>query len=633
VGGHGDGSGVVPILAGATAGNRRLYRHVTPFKGSPNSNAAKHHYGCALNTAVSSPSWRRGNAMSRIKGMTVALSVIACCLLPLSASTQNNQQESQTALPEPEKQPSASLADFQKLQQEFHALKADLDGQTKALDTIRTLIQTVAGAVTIVGVLALLFQVWVFIADSRSRRRNQEESAKQTHRENALNERYVKLLDVAASTAEKAQQKVTTLEEGGIKRAADTLQLINNLLQITERAAAKAAGAQFEFLSRSIGALDAECHKLIAEAKGDDDERDIVGKLAFSERVRVLSKQIETLDHQITLYNESVPQQLSASSDAPESEATGNLSIGRWTRLTLTAPSLFIRGLNNHLDQNFTEAINDWKASLSAKGDDSIRTDTNYWIGYVENTRGNFEDARIYFKEAARTASEKRAPELIRLDIEARFFALLQGVVPDSLLDEGKAQFDQLLSNVQVPKRPKSSFATTMGNIALVHNARFALANGRDFGFSHDADHWFGQALQIERKTRWARFGRCQNFVLSNRPLDSASQDDAKDVIRSVINEYQNRIEDRSKALSKVTEYICMIMLGRERDPAMATIAGLVEMHSGKVTARTMYSQFRKQNVSKDEFLTEFRFLQSSMNIRETFQMANTPKLDKGTHE
>src|SRR5207253_1958653 len=118
---------------------------------------------------------------------------------------------------------------------------------------------------------------------------------KQVTREESLNERYIKLLEVASGAAETAQQKVVALEEGGIKRAGETIQLINNLLQITERAAAKAAGAQFDFLSRSIGNFDAQCQALITEATKDDD-RDIIAKPEFRERVRVLTKQIESLD-------------------------------------------------------------------------------------------------------------------------------------------------------------------------------------------------------------------------------------------------------------------------------------------------------------------------------------------------
>ncbi|HXM50392.1 MAG TPA: hypothetical protein VN956_21300 [Pyrinomonadaceae bacterium] len=63
---------------------------------------------------------------------------------------------------------------------------------------------------------------------------------------------------------------------------------------ITERSATKAAGAQFDFLSRTIDNLDHECKTLITEAT-KDDERDIIAKTAFSEQVRLLTDQINSL--------------------------------------------------------------------------------------------------------------------------------------------------------------------------------------------------------------------------------------------------------------------------------------------------------------------------------------------------
>src|SRR6266404_2816013 len=89
----------------------------------------------------------------------------------------------------------------------------------------------------------------------------------------------LELIDVASKAAKESQEKVTKLEEGGIKRAGETLQLINSLLMITERSATKAAGAQFDFLSRTIDNLDHECKTLITEAT-KDDERDIIAKTA-----------------------------------------------------------------------------------------------------------------------------------------------------------------------------------------------------------------------------------------------------------------------------------------------------------------------------------------------------------------
>jgi tetratricopeptide (TPR) repeat protein len=331
----------------------------------------------------------------------------------------------------------------------------------------------------------------------------------------------------------------------------------------------------------------------MAEA-GKDDERDIIAKPIFIERVKILTEGIKSLDSQITTYNESVPTQFRPSS-LPDAGATANDESTRtWNRLALTAPCLFVRGLSHHIQQNFRAAINDWEAALKARGANSISVDANYWIGYLNNTLGNFERATAYLDAAATVAPARRKTELKRLEIETRFFALDYAEVPDSLLKEGKKYFDQL--GALVTTRAKSSFATTMGNISLIRYIRTNL--GAEFTLASEANHWFEQAVAAETKSRWARFGICQNLILAGRPLNTTQEREVRDVVRSVGNEYQNRQEHRSKALSKITEYICMLMLKQDDD--LSTIASSVLYHTSEVTARTLYSQFRKQNIDKD---------------------------------
>lgn len=518
-------------------------------------------------------------------------------------------------------------------QSEIQELRAELAAQKAAQDAIQTYIEIIAGVLILVSIAAFGIQIWGMFADHRIRRSSQDATAKHSQREDQLHEKFLKVLDIATDAAKDTQQKVATLEEGGIKRAGETLQLINNLLTITERAAAKATGAQFEFLTKTIGGLNEACSILINDATKEED-RDIIAKPGYSEQVRILTSQIDAIDNQVTTYNESVPSQFRDTQGVarPGGDAEYAPRL-QWSRLELTGPCLFIRGQNHLQRQNFSAAISDWKLALTAKGSESIRVEANYWIGYVSNTLGRFEDAPAFLKAASAVAAEQKKPELDRLELESRFFAVNLEPVPADLVTEGANYYADFRTH-RVPRRTMSSFATTMGNITFIQYIRSKIDPSTPFEAPADSSAWFQKALAIEPRSRWARFGLCQNAILEGRPLGAEELENVRDVMGSVNKEYQNRVEVRSKVLSKTTEYICTLMLGdnastQERD-RLVGIAHAVEAHASDVTARTVYSQFRKQNVPKDIFLDEFRHLQATKDLRDTIRMANTKRPGAG---
>ena len=197
------------------------------------------------------------------------------------------------------------------------------------------------------------------------------------------------------------------------------------------------------------------------------------------------------------------------------------------------------------LQQNFEAAIADWETALGAPGHAALQVDANYWIADVKNTLGRFEEVGSYLRQAIAVSPEDRKVELTRLEIETRFFSLGLAAVPESLLLEGREYLTSLSRRASTP-RSISSFCTTLGNIAMVKAARTEL---RIFVMSLWTSvlpkEWFEKALSAEPKSRWARFGIVQCKVLSEVPLTADDLDNASDVIRSVKNEYQNRVEEQ----------------------------------------------------------------------------------------
>jgi hypothetical protein len=142
--------------------------------------------------------------------------------------------------------------DLQQLQTDLKKLQSDTQAQNLALDTLKKYAELGAALFTVLGVIiagvsvvAIILQVLGFRVEAHSRAKDEE-----------LGRRFEALLNLAMMSARDAQEKVKNLEEGGIQKASQTLQLINNLLQITERAAAKAASTQFDFWSKSIENFD-----------------------------------------------------------------------------------------------------------------------------------------------------------------------------------------------------------------------------------------------------------------------------------------------------------------------------------------------------------------------------------------
>lgn len=554
----------------------------------------------------------------------IAVIIAITCLVLAWQSKTAISQDAGTEDPVPPQAPaelSEEESDLQRIQLELQNLQNSVSAREEAQGVIQYYLIWIASIISLMAILGLLLQFLAFRVEAKNHRQNQVDYSKQRKSEDVLNSKLLQVLDVASKATEDTQRKLESLQEGGIKRAANTLRLINNLLAITERSAARAAGAQYEFLVKSIETFDSECRDLILGSTRAD-ERDIVAKQENIERVKILTKQIESLDREILTYNASVPRDFGLELDnglAGADDEGGMKSGGN--RLSLTGPSLVVRGLYHHIDQNFSGAIADWKNSIAAPYGKSIAYYSNYWIGYVSNTRGKFDEAATHINAAIEEATDLKIPELRRLGLETKFFDLDIKKVPDELVEEGKSIIESLPEHVETT-RARANFATTIGNICLIRAIRNTSSR---FEFSHmkESLSWYDVALGIEDRTRWARFGKQQAYFLMNGKLDSQGEDEVKDAIDSVGREYQARQEDRSKALSMMTEYMGQLMLSKPDFDRISTVIGMTEYHASKVLARTLYSQFRKQNVSKDVFFEELRHLRETMDLSATFRMAN----------
>jgi cbb3-type cytochrome oxidase subunit 3 len=502
--------------------------------------------------------------------------------------------------------------DLDRVEQEISTVKSDIgslkDTVDKSLVSLRDsneqwwkVFERLQWFATIFGFLFGLLLVWYAFQEQRRSARQQAAASELRTREQTFSQNVLTLLQVSTD----ALKSQAATDKGGIKQADETLSLINNLLRITERAAARAAGVQFDFLSTALGALSRECERLVADAKAYD-ERDIATRPDFRERVRILAKQIDQLDNQRVSYNQAVPQSDSAAS------------------IRLPHPCLFIRGMASDLDQNPTEAINNWLEIVKSKEETAVVDGACYWLGYVYNTIGyksddEFNQVKGYLAKARSRAevsgNMSRLYELTRVKLETDFFRAGRSQMLTEIVEEGD-KFYSTSDSQFVNPRAKAAFATTMGNIVLIRDFRKSIVSGTPFAPA-EANAWFDRAGE----SHWAKFGRCQALLLAGVPFDENMRKVVEDIAGIVAANYFDRIEDRTKLLCKITEYLCKLMLDPRSETS--TIEYFITTHAANVTGRTIYSQLRKQNISKEEFLKEWRVLCGERNILEAAKKSN----------
>ena len=140
-------------------------------------------------------------------------------------------------------QPAAQLDQNspQDLRRDIEKIQTNIDSNRQAQDSIKNYLEILAAFVGGITILGLLVQLIMFVIDSGIRRRADKEAERQSKKDQELNERLLQVLDVSRKVANDAQERLRFIENSGMKRSGETLRLINNLLALTERAAAKAA--------------------------------------------------------------------------------------------------------------------------------------------------------------------------------------------------------------------------------------------------------------------------------------------------------------------------------------------------------------------------------------------------------
>ena len=447
------------------------------------------------------------------------------------------------------------------------------------------LIYVTAAVASVLAVVPTIIQ-WLLNRGSAARERKLE--IVQDNISGSMKE----VLAVYAESARIANNQSKQLFEATYTKTSQSLALINHLLAVTVRSTSAAAGTQLKMLKDEIEKLHSDCIKLIDSAKSLDD-RGIITESQNQSRVRQLWRRILTIEPQITMY-ESLEGQIGNLRGENEARIVGD------SKISLTPACLFVKGVAEHLENDFEPALHTW-GDIDLKGaDKKLSSDVCYWIGYERNNLGHYADAQKSFEKALPFCEDAFANEVKRIIIETEFFKIGKDPVSRDFIDRANTAMKAITDDPVAPIGRRNYAATTMGNILFCAASR---EGDKTIKHNHisSAKDWFDYAYRSSQNA-WAAFGTCQCVELEGGTPDKDVI--ARIVLPKVLSEYSKRSEPRSRILAKQSELFCRRWLGDREE--MSRVRNIIEGLLGDVDNQlTIYSQVRKQNVAKAEYIAE----------------------------
>ena len=456
--------------------------------------------------------------------------------------------------------PTVPVAAFPPGQQQLAEQVGLLRQEVEDLKAILQFAGIVFAVVISIGSVTSLYSMWTF-----------ERRATESH-------------DLAIKGEKSSQDRSTEVHQTFLKGSQETLGLVNATLELAKEASQRSA----MFLERKAKDTLQDLDKAAKHLLDSVDSRN------FS---ALLSSDVTTADLQ-TL-----------------SEKINSFEINKFMlvdSLSLTPACNFIRGMGLHLNQQYTDAMRYWQDVTAADGVDTyLRSLAWYWIGCEQNNLGHFHSATVSFEHALTGVTDVTSFELQRIKTETKFFDR-DDTAAIALIEELEDQI-KALGQSPIPERDKAHerLTLTLGNIQFVVGRALI---GSD---PVKAEQRLSQALNnfasiAERKpnpNRWARFGYAECLWTLG---DEASAKEAfQRVHDDAILESIHKIEPRMRALAAATLYICALRVQSDGyDRARYKQQVLEAM--GRVDQRiSIYSQFRRRNVSKTDFIKDLAALEN----------------------
>lgn len=434
-----------------------------------------------------------------------------------------------------------------------------------------------------VGLLVLILMIGTgvsFVSFYKAEKRSTEAFNIAKNAEGNMERRTEASFNLWSKGETSAQDRAAATHEQFFESSGRTLSLVNDTLELAKQASERAAQAIEKRARDLLADYDDEAKQLIENAAAEADDRHLVSNLSVRSDLRSLAKKINGFE---------------------------NSSLFLPVDIGLTPYCQFVRAMDFHLEQQIKDALKTWlKVAVDDQAPPTLQSQAWYWIGYERNNIGLFRDAEKAFGNALKGATGGRRYELMRIQIESQFF----NTKSDDQLDDIIAQLEKLRemssedrTATDIKKR-EGAVLRTLGNVLMEAAAYQQKRNAATSNaYVNKAQAAFESAFAIDNEDMWAMFGLAQVCeMLGDTPRANRLLSDVTGLVQK---ESVNREEPRTKVLCRTTELICCTHAPEQRDAALSTYNHVIEA-LGRVDGRlTVYSQFRKRNIPKDDFRIE----------------------------
>jgi tetratricopeptide (TPR) repeat protein len=359
-------------------------------------------------------------------------------------------------------------------------------------------------------------------------------------------------------------------------QSTETLNLVNETLQLAKDASERASKSLEEKLSRKHDELEREAIDLIDESKAYKSFKVLVEDSNYRSTLLTLAQEIAGLQNNQNILDKEV---------------------------LLHPYCCFIRGMEFHLNQHFKPAIRFWKlAKEHPNVTNALKIMALYWIGYEQNNKGEFENAAANFELASNIATGAMRYELERIRIESKFFNTekfeSRDIIPE--METLYEEISEVDANEEFQK-VKSGIAGTLGNMYDQLGDDLYETNRQGAIEAYEKAKEAFEKAPIRNKWNWFGYGEAC-FKLKQFP--EAELSFMSQVKPEAEFEYSTRPEPRTKVLGQTTVLICSMRV-KSLEENVIPLYNLIKTTLGTVEdGVTVYSQFRRRNVLKKAFLT-----------------------------
>jgi hypothetical protein len=529
--------------------------------------------------------------------MNKIIIILVCIFYSLNFNAQSKKDSFEIASKKNSEYSMKYEKEIDKLYSEIALIKSKQDGNINTLNWILGFLGTLLLGGFIVSVNASNKN------ESRSKELFDMYKIDKSNNDNRNNELYGMFLD----DREKSEQTA-------IKTTETTIALVNRTLELAVQASERSSKSLQIRLSNILNSIEKESIELIKESKSFDDDRKLTTKRENQNEIHRLGNKIEGLENNLVILDQ---------------DGLDNSQV-----IKLSPYATFIKGIDQYLKEQFDDAIKTWtnllESDFKCVDQEKLKSLTFYWIGYLHNNRGEFEDGLKNFEEAEKLCTDSRKYELQRMKVETRFFNNEDSTSIANELNDIITEInvdDTLKNKISIKKARLAKVLNTLGN---VYYSSYGNTENQELKKTllNQSKTTFLQVLNIEEneniidkiaeiesedknKLKWDIYGLAESMYHideENKKIAIALFE--KEVITLAEREYDTREEKRTKVLAKSCQLLCWQRINPNDKEKLENIRAMIEIPLSDLNdSLTIYSQILRRNIEYSEFKNQLKLV------------------------